>query len=146
MTQTLTKHIKSSSLVSSPAPLDHVLALLSQSDIHRKFTVDQVNRCIIPPVNLRQNVGIFDDGVLVAWCSWLFTTRDKADTFLEGEYKFQPHDWSSGNVLVMMDFVAPFGHTRTLYRMCRALFPDYPKAEWRRHAKKRRVGVNLNVE
>lgn len=125
--------------------LDHVLVLLAQSPRHKNFTIEQVNRCIIPPVSLKQCCGIVENGFLVAWASWAFIPREKADIFLDGDYKIQPEDWSSGNVLVFMDFVAPFGHTRQLYRMCRELFPNYPKAEWRRHKKSKRVGVRVNV-
>lgn len=130
----------------APAPLDHVISLLQYSENHCNFNVDQINRCIIPPVNLFQNLGMFENGYLKGWCSWMFTSQEKADKFLNGQYLVQPHDWSSGNVLVMMDFIAPFGGARDLMRRCRNLFPDYPKAEWRRHAKKRRFGVNLHEQ
>jgi cytolysin-activating lysine-acyltransferase len=126
--------------------LDHVINLLAQSETHKNWTVEQINRCITPPVNLKQCQGIIEDGKLVAWCSWGFLSDEKSDKFLTGEYRLQPNDWRSGNVLVFMDFVAPFGHTQKLYRMCRNLFPKYPKAEWRRHLKKRRVGAMLNVK
>ena len=85
------------------------------------------------------------DGHLVAWSSWMFTDRAKADKFLDGTYKLRAEDWSSGNVLIFVDFVAPFGDARKLYRKCHIMFPKYPKAEWRRHAKSRRVGSNLKV-
>jgi len=108
--------------------LDHVLNLLAHSENHRHYDVIQINRCIIPPVNLNQCVGIVEDGHLLAWASWMFTTREIGDIFLDGEYEVQPHDWSSGDVLIMMDMVAPFGHARQLYRMCRNLFPDCKKS------------------
>ena len=125
--------------------LDHVIGLLTQSDVHKDWTVCQINRVIVPPVNLNQCVGIFEKGYLVAWASWGFLSEEKSDMFLEGNYRLQPEDWRCGNTLVFMDFVAPFGHTKKLYRMCRNLFPKYPKAEWRRHTKQRRVGSMLDV-
>ena len=124
--------------------LDHVIHLLAHSDTHRDWDVGQITRCI-PPVNLEQSMGIIEDGYLKAWVSWGFLSEEKADIFLEGDYDIMPDDWRSGNVLVFMDFVAPFGHTRKLSRMCRNLFPDYPKAEWRRHLKQRRFGVSVNA-
>jgi len=123
--------------------LDHVILLMSQSDTHQNWTVDQVRRCIIPPVNFNQCAGIVEDGYLMAWVSWGFLSEEKADIFLEGKYSLQPEDWRSGNVLIFMDAIAPFGHMRKLSRMCRNLFPDYPKAEWRRHRKQKRVSVNV---
>ena len=126
--------------------LDHIIHLLTQSPVHQDWTVKQISRCVIPPVNLNQSIGIVEDGYLKAWASWGFLSEEKSDMFLEGKYELQPEDWRSGDVLVFMDFVAPFGHTRKLYRMCRQLFPKYPKAEWRRHTKDRRVGAMLNVK
>ena len=124
--------------------LDHVIHLLTQSDFHKNWKVDQISRVIIPPVNLQQCTGIIEDGYLVAWCSWAFMDEEKGDKFLDGVYTMQPDSWSSGTRLVMMDFVAPFGHTTKLVKIVRQLFPDYPKAEWRRHTKQRRVGVSRN--
>jgi len=125
--------------------LDHVLVLLAHSPTHHYWTIEEVAKRIIPPVNLNQSVGIIENGYLQAWASWGFLSEEKSDKFLNGDYELMPEDWRSGNVLVFMDFVAPYGHTRKLYRMCRNLFPKYPKAEWRRHLKNKRVGVALNV-
>lgn len=125
--------------------LDHVLYLLEQSPNHVNFNIKNVNDRIIPPLYLNQHVGFIEDGLLVAWASWAFMSRDKADIFLDGQLDVRPDDWSSGDVPVFMDFVAPYGHARKLYRKCRDLFPDIAKAEWRRHTKNKRVGVVLNV-
>ena len=119
--------------------LDQVIHLLSQSETHKDFNVEQISRCIIPPVNLQQCAGLFEDGYLTGWCSWAYLSEEKADIFLEGNYKIQPDDWRSGNVLVFMDFVAPFGNFRNLYTLCRSIFPKNIKVSWRRHTKQRRV-------
>lgn len=125
--------------------LDHVINLLAHSENHHHFTVEQINRCIIPPVNLNQCCGIVENGHLVAWCSWAFLSEEKADIFLDGIYKIQPDDWRSGDVLVIMDFVAPFGHMKKLYTLCRSLFPQNQTAKWRRHKKNRRVEVKFHA-
>jgi len=125
--------------------LDQVIYLMTFSDFHRDFTTDQISRCIIPPVNLNQCAGLVENGYLTAWVSWAFMDDKSADKFLEGEYTMEPSSWSSGERLVFMDCIAPFGQARQLMRLCRQLFPDYPKAEWRRHLKQRRVGVMVNV-
>lgn len=143
MMQTPTRHSKL--FWSADVPLDHVIYLLQGSEAHSHFDLNTVCRCLIPPVNLKQSIGLFENGFLVAWCSWAFVSREKSDIFLTGEYKIKPEDWRSGDVLIFMDFVAPFGHTRKLYRKCRELFPKYPKAEWRRHLKGRKVSFDLKV-
>jgi len=132
--------------VFSPAPLDHVIHLMSQSDVHKNWNMEQVSRIIIPPVNSMQNIGLFRNNQLHDWVSWGFTDREKADMFLDGSYRLQVEDWRSGNVLIFADFITPFGDARKLYRKCRDLFPDYPKAEWRRHKKSRRISSDLMVK
>lgn len=129
-----------------PAPLDHVIDLLGRSPFYHNFSLAQATRLFIPPVNLRQNIGRFENGYLTGWVSWMFTDREKADKFLDGNHKIMPEDWSSGDVLVFVDFVTPYGHARELYRECRNLFPNYPKAEWRRFKNKKRINSNLRVK
>jgi hemolysin-activating ACP:hemolysin acyltransferase len=65
--------------------------------------------------------------------------------FLEGNYKLMPEDWRSGNVLIFADAIAPFGHIKKLSNMCRDIFPNYPKAEWRRHSQNKRVAVSCTI-
>jgi cytolysin-activating lysine-acyltransferase len=123
--------------------LDQVINLMTFSDIHKVWTVDQVNRCIVPPVNLKQCTGIIEDGYLVAWVSWAFMSEEIGDKFLDGAYTMQPESWRSGDRLILMDLIAPFQHTHKLVKIVRQLFPEYPKAEWRRHTKQRRFGVAI---
>jgi cytolysin-activating lysine-acyltransferase len=123
--------------------LSHVIHLMSLTDTYKVWTADQINRCVVPPVNLHQCTGIFEDGYLVAWVSWAWMDRENASKFLDGCYTMSPESWSSGDELVFMDCIAPFGHVRELMRICRQLFPHYNKAQWRRHIKEKRVGVNL---
>ena len=125
--------------------LDNVLVLLAQTSTYCNWTIKQVATNIIPPIDLKQCIGIVEDNRLKAWVSWAYLPKEKKENFLDGMYTLKPNDWASGPYLVFMDFVAPFGHSRRLHRICRNIFPEYPKAEWRRHLKHKRVGVNVNV-
>ena len=125
--------------------LDSVIHLMTFSDVHKSWTVEQVNRCITPPINLQQCAGIVEGGNLVAWVSWAFMDDNTGDKFLDGLYSMKPDSWSSGERLILMDFIAPFGHTKKLVKIVRRLFPKQTKAEWRRHLKQRRFGVACNV-
>tara|TARA_R110000787_G_scaffold193035_3_gene304578 strand:+ start:3613 stop:3993 length:381 start_codon:yes stop_codon:yes gene_type:complete len=125
--------------------LDHVIHLMTFSDIHKNWTTEHISRIVIPPVNLEQCIGVVEDGHLLAWASWALMDDKSADKFLDGCYTLEPESWSSGSRLVFIDIIAPFGHTRKIIRMCRNLFPDCPKAEWRRHSKQRRFGAQLHV-
>lgn len=127
--------------------LDSVVVLLSQTSTYCNWTVKQICNNIIPPIYLKQYVGIIEDKQLKAWVTWAFLSKETSELFLDGKYKLQPKDWHSGTYLVFMDFVAPYGHTKKLHRLCYNIFKDYPyrKVRWRRHIKNKRVGVNVYV-
>jgi cytolysin-activating lysine-acyltransferase len=125
--------------------LDHIIHLLAQSPFHKSYDAVQISRCIIPPYNLGQHTWITENGYIVAWVSWGFISEEKSAKFLDGQYKIHPDDWRSGNVLIVMDFVAPFGHAKKLIKKCRSLFPPDQKAKWRRHSKNRRVEVTFHA-
>lgn len=129
--------------------LEQVLHLMHCSPHHRAYTVDTVLRCVMPPLHLDQNTGIERDGHLMAWASWAWMTPDKAEAFLGDEYKIQPGDWRSGERLVIMDFIAPFGDARALHRTLRNLFATIPTdilpgATWVRFAKHGKIGAANN--
>lgn len=129
--------------------IERVLCLMHQSIHHRAYTVDTVLRCIVPPIHLDQCVCVEKNGQLTAWASWAWLAKDKADAFLTGDYKIQPGDWASGENLVIMDFIAPGGDARTLYREIRRTFESIPAdilpgATWVRFAKHGRIGKMNN--
>ena len=129
--------------------LADVLALMLSSDHHCRYTVDTVMRCIVPPIHLGQHIGVERNGRFVAWASWAWLTPSKAEAFLAGDYNIQPGDWRSGDTLVFMDFIAPDGDARALYRTLRNLFATIPAdivpgAAWVRFTKHGRIGVANN--
>lgn len=128
--------------------LQNVLRLMQASAHHRAYTVDTLLRCVLPPLDLNQHVCVIRDGRLVAWASWAWLPGDKADAFLHGDYRVQPDDWCSGERLVFMDFIAPYGHALALYGQLRRTFKDIPAhvlpgASWVRFAKQGKI-VSVN--
>jgi len=120
--------------------LEHVLNLMQRSDHHRKYSVDTILRCIVPPLERGQHTYLVRDGAVVAWASWAWLSEGKAKAFLHGAYKLQPDDWHSGENLVFMDFIAPDGHALALYGQLRRTFKgssasSLPGASWVRFAK-----------
>ena len=115
--------------------IDPVLGLMLHSKLHRNYTIEQINRLVMPPVNLNQNLALYEGRCLVAWSSWAFMDERLADKFLDSNHKMQPEDWCSGEFLVVMDYVAPFGHAKKLYRAMRDLFKDQKQGAWVRHTK-----------
>ena len=118
--------------------LEPVLMLMEHSAHHKRYNVNQILRTISTPITLMQNIGIVEKNRLVAWCSWAFMTDEKADKFLSGAYRTQPIDWNEGDRLVMMDFIAPFGHTRQMYTELRKVFSGHTRASWIRQMKNNR--------
>lgn len=120
--------------------LDQVLTLMAQTEPYRRMPIEAVVRCVMPPLALGQHMALHDDGVLVGYVSWAYMSQNIVDKFLECSYPVQAEDWSSGNVLVFMDFVAPHGHAKILHRACRDRFPNQ-KFRYARYSRRRKVEV-----
>ncbi len=128
--------------------IEDVLELMNTSAHHRTYTVDTILRCIQPPLHLGQFTYVVENDCLVAWATWAWLPSDKAEAFLNDEYKLRADDWCSGENLVFMDFIAPYGHALKLYGLLRETFKDIPQSElpgasWVRFAKH---GKKVNVK
>lgn len=120
--------------------IENVLHLMHASPHHQGYTVDTILRCITPPLDLAQHTYVIRGGQLVAWASWAWLPDEKAEAFLHDQYRLRPDDWCSGDKLVFMDFIAPFGHALTLYGQLRHVFKDTPtRATWVRFAKQGKI-------
>ena len=128
--------------------IEPVLRLMARSPHHRTYSVETVLRCIAPPLDLGQHVGIVEQGQLVAWASWAWMAPDKAEAFLQDAYTLCADDWCCGDALVFMDFIAPDGHALALYGKLRRTFKTIPQSElpgasWVRFAKHGKI-VRVN--
>jgi hemolysin-activating ACP:hemolysin acyltransferase len=92
--------------------------LLSHSKYHRYYSISEFISYIVYPV-LHGKIKIFyEDDKPVGLVTWCFLPADKAQAFLDEEYVLQEEDYiaTDGEQLWGIEFIAPFGHARTIMR------------------------------
>jgi cytolysin-activating lysine-acyltransferase len=104
-------------------PLESVLFLMSASEVHREWTIEDLSRLVAPPLALTQCEIFVRDGWPVAFISWAFLNKVAADGFIDGTRKLQPDDWSSGDQLWIIDIIAPYGDIRKVIRWAHDKWP-----------------------
>ena len=108
----------------------HLAYLCSQSEHHRSYSKSDAERCILPPLALRQNRFLSSDNVVTGFASWAFLTPDAAQAFVDGTRKLGSLDWDKGSELWLIDVIAPFRDVRWFCRSLRqhlsATYPEYP--------------------
>lgn len=99
--------------------LGEIALLMSQSEVHRSWSVDALCRLVIPPLANGTHAGIQNNGRLVAWASWAFLNDQAVQGFVGDTRLLHPHDWESGQNIWLIDVVAPFGHAWDVTRLAR---------------------------
>ena len=90
--------------------LADVIELMTESPLHSKWYVSDIQRLIVPPISLGQYVYGYEEGRLVGFATFCFMDQSSLDSFLNGTRKVQAEDFCSGDIPVLMDVIAPFGH------------------------------------
>lgn len=113
--------------------LGAVVDLMSWSPVHRPWTVADIERLVVPPIQLQQRCFVVDQGALVAWGSWAWLSREAEEGYFDGTRKLQANDWQSGLGLWLVDAIAPFGHARQLTSLIRSTLRSRGKENWYIH-------------
>lgn len=89
--------------------LEKTLYIFSLSDIHKKWTIADIQRLVIPPLKLNQ-YRIYEDKITpLCFASWAFLDAETAEGYAHNKRKIQPEDWNKGKVVWLVDVVAPYG-------------------------------------
>lgn len=107
--------------------LGFIARLMMKSDVHRRWTIGDFNRLVVPPVSLGQYIVFRDPNCYVSW--GLFS-EDVVDGFRNRSRKLMPGDWDSGNEFVFVDFICPDGGVLQRMKQVRAALPHVPYAKF----------------
>lgn len=91
--------------------LEKVLYILSLSNIHKTWTVSDIQRLIIPPLKLDQYRIYEDETTPLCFVSWAFFDSETSKGYLNKTRKIQPEDWNTGGLLWLIDVICPYGGT-----------------------------------
>lgn len=100
--------------------VEHVLALLARSPVHRGLVVQDVMDWILPPLRWRQYVACMSraTGELTGFAAWAFVNEETHEALLKRTRPLRYHEWRAGEHIWVTDFVAP-GFGKTLARVLR---------------------------
>jgi hemolysin-activating ACP:hemolysin acyltransferase len=108
------------------APIGFVTTILTASRAHDHYPVSYVRELIGPALAHRLIKLYFNKkGDPVGYVVWAFIAEDVQTRFLQtGKWDLHESEWREGNLLWIVDFVAPFGHTYAILKDLRdCVFP-----------------------
>ena len=94
--------------------MSEILALMEQSDVHRDWTVSDIQRLIKPAINLGYWVESRSFGHLTGFGTYGFFSNEAFEGYKDRTRKIQPEDFNSGYNIVLIDIVAPNGTAKEL--------------------------------
>lgn len=129
--------------VDSSKALSDSLGLFRKSYWHRDYTVEDIYRYLVAPIQ-HDRIRIFYQGDepvgLITWC-WL--SKEDAEAFLKNQYYITEDDYlyDDKDELWGIEFIAPYGHASQMMRSIRATYKELygtrlkEKVNWRRLSK-----------
>ena len=99
--------------------------LWMHSASHRNAPLHMLSALLLPAIKHRQFVLASQNGQPVFYLAWANLSAEAEERYLHNSPQCMPEaDWTSGDRLWILDWVAPFGHTRQLKRLLsHRLFP-----------------------
>jgi len=119
--------------------IGEITSLLVCSPLHRKYLVDDIGVVFFPAIDLNQFRIYKVNQRPVALITWANLTKPIEYRYLAGDYTLKRDDWNGGDRTWIIDFLAPFGHTKQVaHDLKYNVFPH-------RSARSIRVDFNGNV-
>lgn len=113
-------------------PLGSVVRLMATSPLHSRWSINDVSRLIIPPIETDQCLFAAADGQAVAFMSWGLFSPMVAQAFATRSRPLRAGDWQSGDALWIVDFIGPHGSVPVIVQALKdhlkARYPDCPGA------------------
>lgn len=100
--------------------------LWMHSQAHRDAPLHTLSALLLPALKHRQFVLASEDGKPVFYMSWANLDEEAERRYLDNPpVCMPPEDWASGERMWIVDWVAPFGHSRAMSRLlARRIFSD----------------------
>lgn len=121
--------------------IGEVTSLLMMSKVHRKMQIRDIADIVLPPIHLNQfRIYRDKDNKPVGLVTWGWFDDQIEKKYLSGETVLSYAEWKSGigqpkanesgteklgNNLFFTDFIAPFGHTKKIFKdLTHNIFPN----------------------
>lgn len=106
--------------------IGEITSLLMLSPVHRKFQVRDIADIILPAVDLGQyRIYRNTKKQPIAFVTWGYFDEKTEAEYLNGKTVLSKNELKSGNILYMLDFIAPYGHAKKVVNDLRNnVFPN----------------------
>jgi cytolysin-activating lysine-acyltransferase len=106
--------------------LGEITWLLTQSQIHKTMFLSDLEWFVMPAI-LTEQFRIWNgpEGTPAAFVTYAFVSPETDARLEAGAHKLAPHEWQSGDILWLMEVVAPFGAVdEIMLDLVKTAFPD----------------------
>jgi cytolysin-activating lysine-acyltransferase len=106
--------------------LGEITWLLTQSQIHKNMFLTDLEWFVMPAI-LTEQFRIWNgpEGTPAAYVTYAFVSADTDARLEGGAHKLAPHEWQGGEILWLMEVVAPFGAVdEIMLDLVKTAFPD----------------------
>lgn len=106
--------------------IGEVTSLLLLSKVHRKYQIRDIADIILPAIDLGQ-YRIYRNAQKqpVAFVTWGYFDEKTEAEYLNGKTVLSKSELKSGDILYMLDFIAPYGHAKKVINDLRSnVFPN----------------------
>ena len=121
-----------------------IVMLMSNSTTHKQFTVTDLMRVVIPPLELGQYEVFREQNKTVGFVSWAWLTNTTAFGYITRQRRLKASDWNKGKQLWVIDVIADGYSPRKIIRYLRDKFePIVDKVYWHRAKNPNKLGRKL---
>ena len=91
--------------------LGDIITLMTQSPAHADYKISHLSKVVLPPVQLNQ-YRIYHNAKKepVGFVSWAMLSKEAEKQFLNESKPLTLEQWASGDIVYIMEFIAPYGH------------------------------------
>ena len=89
--------------------LEKILDIFAMSPIHKKYTIEDIQRLIIPPLKLGQYRLFQDRATPIGYISWAFLNAETVENYINNKKLLQADDWNNGKALWLINVICPKG-------------------------------------
>lgn len=103
-----------------------VTSLMMMSKVHRKMQIRDIADIILPPIDLDQfRIYRNENKEPIGFVTWGWFSDEVEKKYLSGDVVLTKEEWKSGDNLFFTDFIAPFGHTKQIFKdLTHNIFPN----------------------
>ena len=121
-----------------------VVELMAKSSVHKSFTVSDLGRLVIPPLQLDQYKVFKAQNKPVGFVSWAWLTNTTAFGYITRQRRLKATDWNTGEQLWVIDVIADGYSPLKIIRYLRDKFePFVDRAYWHRMKNPNKVGIKF---